>query len=153
MRCFDFGGRSRLLEYWMFQLLVLAIIGFVIIAASNSDESELSAGLLNVLLIVGVLLVLPSIAVSVRRFHDQDRSGAWLLLSLVPYVGPIILFFFMLLPGTEGTNRFGPDPLQGEREDKVGPWDEKKSERIFFASAAIALVASCGFVALIFAFG
>jgi uncharacterized membrane protein YhaH (DUF805 family) len=56
-------------------------------------------------------LLVPSIAVGVRRFHDQDKSGWFLLLALIPVVGGLIVLVFMCLPGTSGPNRFGPDPL------------------------------------------
>ena len=65
------------------------------------------------LLVFGLLylaIIIPSIAVQVRRFHDQDKSGWMVLLGLIPYVGGIILLVFMLLEGTRGPNRFGPDP-------------------------------------------
>jgi uncharacterized membrane protein YhaH (DUF805 family) len=54
--------------------------------------------------------LIPSIAVAVRRFHDQNQSGWLYLLCLIPYVGGIVLLVFMCLDGTPGPNRFGPDP-------------------------------------------
>jgi uncharacterized membrane protein YhaH (DUF805 family) len=66
---------------------------------------------------VGLLLGLvwlgffiPSLAVTVRRLHDTNRSGWWVLISLLPLVGALVLFIFMLLNGTAGANRFGSDP-------------------------------------------
>ena len=53
---------------------------------------------------------MPAIAVQVRRFHDQDKSGWFVLLGLIPYVGGLIVLVFMCLPGTPGPNRFGPRP-------------------------------------------
>ncbi|MDG4768408.1 DUF805 domain-containing protein [Solwaraspora sp. WMMD406] len=55
-------------------------------------------------------LLLPSLAVGVRRLHDTDRSGWWLLIALIPIVGAIVLLVFFVLDGTHGPNRFGPDP-------------------------------------------
>jgi len=55
--------------------------------------------------------VLPMLAVAVRRLHDNDKSAWWVLLSLVPVLGSIALIVLLCLPGTQGTNRFGPDPL------------------------------------------
>jgi uncharacterized membrane protein YhaH (DUF805 family) len=67
---------------------------------------------------VGVLallaLFIPSLAVQVRRFHDQDKSGWMVLLGFIPYIGGIIIIIFMCMEGTRGPNRFGPDPLQTE---------------------------------------
>jgi uncharacterized membrane protein YhaH (DUF805 family) len=53
---------------------------------------------------------IPTIAVQVRRFHDQDRSGWMVLLALIPYLGGLIVLIFMCLEGTRGANRFGLDP-------------------------------------------
>lgn len=65
-------------------------------------------GLLSGLLTLGLLV--PSIAVGVRRLHDTDRSGWWLLIALVPLIGGIIRLVFMVLDGTPGNNRYGPNP-------------------------------------------
>ena len=54
--------------------------------------------------------IIPAIAVQVRRFHDQDRSGWFVLLNFIPYLGSLIVLVFMCLEGTKGPNRFGPDP-------------------------------------------
>jgi uncharacterized membrane protein YhaH (DUF805 family) len=66
------------------------------------------------LLALGILFFLatfiPQLAVTIRRFHDQDKSGWFYLLAFVPFVGGLIVFIFMLLEGTRGPNRFGPDP-------------------------------------------
>ena len=53
---------------------------------------------------------MPLIAVEVRRFHDQDRSGWFALLNLIPYIGPLIVLGMMCIDGTPGENRFGPNP-------------------------------------------
>jgi uncharacterized membrane protein YhaH (DUF805 family) len=60
--------------------------------------------------IFGLATIIPSIAVQVRRFHDQDKSGWFVLLNLVPYIGALIVLVFMFIEGTKGPNRFGPDP-------------------------------------------
>ena len=70
--------------------------------------------------VMGILvlaLLVPSIAVQVRRFHDQDRSGWMVLIGLIPYVGGIIVLVFMCLEGTRGPNRFGPDPKDPTHQD------------------------------------
>lgn len=55
-------------------------------------------------------VIIPSLAVSFRRLHDTDRSAWWLLISLIPGIGGLVLLVFCLLPGTNGPNKFGPDP-------------------------------------------
>lgn len=122
----DFSGRSCRREYWMFTLLsVLVAFGAVVVmlaggvAAGESGEGAgplfwLGGGILA-LWVLGSII--PSIAVQVRRFHDQDRSGWMILLGFIPYVGSIIVFVFMCLKGTQGPNRFGPDPLDPSNID------------------------------------
>jgi uncharacterized membrane protein YhaH (DUF805 family) len=111
----DFSGRSRRKEYWMFvlfQILVLfplMAVGFVLGDLSDGGEG----GSILFLLLVGafgLVFFIPSLAVQVRRFHDQDKSGWFVLLGLIPYLGGLILFIFMCLEGTRGHNRFGADP-------------------------------------------
>ena len=121
-RYFDFAGRSRRKEYWMFvlfQFLVMIVPLFLLLAGLPSEDSldSASAGLSSVGIIGAVLIgiiaigfIIPGIAVQIRRFHDQDKSGWFLLLGFIPYVGGLIMLVFMLLPGTAGPNRFGPDP-------------------------------------------
>ena len=102
----DFTGRSSRKEFWMFQLIYLAL--FVACLVSSIFGGSVAAALL----VLGVLgLIVPQTAVHVRRFHDQDRSGWFTLLALIPYLGPFILFAFMLVEGTHGVNQFGPDPI------------------------------------------
>src|SRR5262249_59912073 len=110
----EFTGRSRRKEYWMFVLLTLGI-GIV---TNFSDRIAGMNGMIAgpygtygpITAVVGLGLLVPSIAVGIRRLHDTDRSGWWLLINLVPLVGPIVFFVFMLLEGTRGSNRFGADP-------------------------------------------
>ena len=118
----DFKGRSRRKEYWMFTLGVslVAIIALLFLAATlglgGLDEN--GGGLAAILggtgmIVLGILylaIIIPSVAVQVRRFHDQDKSGWLVLLNFIPYIGALIVFVFMLLEGTRGPNRFGPDP-------------------------------------------
>lgn len=101
-----FHGRASRGEYWWAMLFLAAVT----LALSAVDAATLGAGpedpsLLSSLF--AVLTLLPTIAVSVRRLHDIDRSGWWVLLSLVPLVGFIVLLFFHIQPGTAGPNRFG----------------------------------------------
>ncbi|MEE4200185.1 MAG: DUF805 domain-containing protein [Erythrobacter sp.] len=63
--------------------------------------------------LLGLALIVPGLAVQVRRFHDQDKTGWLVLLGFIPIIGGLIVLVFMLLPGTDGPNRFGPDPKAG----------------------------------------
>ena len=108
----DFYGRARRREYWMFVLfnvlisLALGIIDNVI----GTYSAEMHTGLFEGIYSLAVLV--PSLAVTVRRLHDTNRSGWWLLISLIPFLGWALLLVFMILDGTPGENRFGPDPKE-----------------------------------------
>jgi len=144
----DFQGRSRRMEFWMFQLLniiVAAILAgpffFSLMSASiaaagdpNADvaaaEALLEGGMGLSMVGLGIygLYVLatfiPNLAVTIRRLHDRDMSGWWYLgviaASFIPFVGflaSIAFLVLMFLPGTSGSNRFGPDPKDPYAED------------------------------------
>lgn len=108
----DFNGRASRSEYWWFALLYFLVLMVVMVLTGGMmDESGgfSTIGLIAFLLVVAVFFV-PSLAVSVRRLHDIDKSGWWYLISLVPYVGGLILLVLMVLPPKE-PNRFGDAPL------------------------------------------
>ncbi|MDV3351166.1 DUF805 domain-containing protein [Leptolyngbyaceae cyanobacterium CCMR0082] len=102
-----FEGRARRKEYWMFVLfnfLAALCLGFIegfLGAFSNTDQSILS-------FIYNLAVLIPSIAVGIRRMHDVDRSGWWILC-------PIVNLVFAVTDGTAGSNKFGPDPKANER--------------------------------------
>ena len=109
----DFNGRSCRKEFWMFILLFAAfLLGVGFIGFMDSGDGSLGA-LSTLLLVLGLLgTLVPSIAVQVRRMHDQNKSGWFVLFNLLPYVGGVVMIVFMLLEGTHGDNRFGPDPIE-----------------------------------------
>lgn len=170
----EFSGRSRRMEYWMYALglaiLWVIMIGVIVVIAataaasatsSTSDGTPNTGGVIGMVMGMGVAMIffiiillglfIPTLAVQVRRLHDSDRSGWWvmlywgpyllsillsiaaigalsaggaeeastmfgvlnLLLSLVSFVGWVVLIVFSCLPGTPGPNRYGPDPLGG----------------------------------------
>jgi uncharacterized membrane protein YhaH (DUF805 family) len=108
----DFSGRAQRAEYWFFILFyLLFFLGLSIV--------DNTLGLLNENIGVGLLgglfalaLLIPSIAVSIRRLHDTSRSGWWLLIGLIPLVGEIVLLVFYCLDSTPGTNAYGPNPKE-----------------------------------------
>ena len=107
-----FSGRARRKEYWMFFLIsalisiVLTLLDILLGTYSVEYEAGLFSGLYS------LLILIPSIAVVVRRLHDTDRSGWWILISLIPLIGVIVLFVFMCLDSQPGTNRFGANPKE-----------------------------------------
>ena len=104
-----FGGRSRRKEYWYFVLfsLIVSLVLSAVDALLGTFGSS-NVGLLGG--IYGLAVLIPSIAVSVRRLHDIDRTGWWVLIGLVPVIGTIVLLVFAASDGTPGENRFGPNP-------------------------------------------
>jgi uncharacterized membrane protein YhaH (DUF805 family) len=119
----DFSGRSRRKEYWMFALgifIVYAVL-LTLVAMGGLFSSMGSAGAapqisaigwigIALLVIVALGIFIPSLALVVRRLHDQDKSGWFILIQFIPYIGGIIMLIFMCIEGTKGENRFGPDP-------------------------------------------
>lgn len=99
-----FSGRARRKEYWMFILFNL-IVSIVLAVADLSLGSPLV-----LYYIYSLAVLLPSLAVSVRRLHDTDRSGWWMLLMFLPIVGPIVLFIFFLFDSSPQENKHGANP-------------------------------------------
>ncbi len=120
-RIFSYRGRSRRKEFWYFYLfgyivLILTRIVEMMLGLNTVEETayQVTHGPGVLMGIIGIPHVLAAIAVQVRRLHDIDRSGFWTLIFLIPIVGSIVLLVFDVLNGTEGENRFGPDPLAEE---------------------------------------
>lgn len=96
-----FLGRAPRSEYWFFTLFcsLVALVAYLLFS--------------NVIcMLIELALLLPSLAVSVRRLHDSGRTGWWLLINLVPAVGWLLWIILACLPGQRHFNRFGPDPLE-----------------------------------------
>jgi uncharacterized membrane protein YhaH (DUF805 family) len=111
----DFDGRSTRKEFWLFLLLTNVVAGALAVVAMMDVDRYGDIGAIGKLMFGLIILgafggVVPYLAVQVRRLHDQDRSGWFALLNLVPYAGFIVVLILMVVPGTEGVNRFGPDP-------------------------------------------
>jgi uncharacterized membrane protein YhaH (DUF805 family) len=113
----DFQGRARRSEYWLFTLfmIIVSLVLYVPLIAFSGDMQTTGqinpiAGLFLLVLCVFALgTIIPGLAVTVRRLHDTDRSGWWILIGLIPF-GGIVLLIFEVLDGTPGPNKFGPDP-------------------------------------------
>ena len=112
-----FLGRAPRAEYWWFYLLLV-----VLYIVAKTADSVLGTGFEEdaigwVSMIVLLVTLIPFLAASVRRLHDIDKSGWWMLLIFIPLIGAIWLIVLMVMQGTKGDNRFGPDPYgaNGER--------------------------------------
>lgn len=122
----QFNGRARRKEYWMFFLLIIGVeIVFYTLMIGTGAAPMMAgdptagvnpiAGLLMLVFSVVMLgLIIPSLAVTIRRLHDTNRSGWWALIAFIPFLGALVLLIFMVLDGTPGDNRFGPDPKARE---------------------------------------
>ena len=106
----EFGGRARRKEYWFFILFnILISIAFTIIDGVTGLYSiETGVGLFSGIYSLAILV--PSIAVGVRRLHDTNRSGWWLLISFIPLIGAIILIVFLASDSNPEENQYGPNP-------------------------------------------
>jgi len=119
----QFSGRSRRSEYWLAyvtNMIIMTAIYFImfipmviegIIFGEPTGFSAVIAVLCSLLMLVySIAILVPSLAMSVRRLHDIGKSGWFLLLSLIPYVGGIIIFVFSVLDSQPGANQYGPNP-------------------------------------------
>jgi uncharacterized membrane protein YhaH (DUF805 family) len=104
-----FSGRARRQEYWMFELIntlvLLALFVLAVFLGKAGFEYFISLPLVYIL-----ATTIPSLAKLVRRLHDTNHSGWWIFISMVPLIGPLILFSFTVKDGDRGDNSFGPDP-------------------------------------------
>ena len=102
---FVFEGRASRSEYWWFQLIVAP--AYIIFEITDSESSPVSF----LFLVITLLTLIPAISAGVRRLHDTNKSGFYLLLSFIPFIGGLIVLFFLIAQGTKGKNRFGADPI------------------------------------------
>lgn len=121
----QFSGRAQRAEYWWFTginiivIIVLRLIATSLVMASGQSVPEtVTISMMLVLLISFILLVfalaiiMPSIAVTVRRLHDIGKSGWWYLLILIPFAGALIIFIMTLLDSEPSTNKYGANPKE-----------------------------------------
>ena len=145
----DFGGRARREEYWMFVLfnMIFAfawgfVMAFIFALINHGNISEQASYVVG--LSYGVLMMLPSMAVAVRRLHDVGKSGWMMLISLIPIVGAIWLFVLMVTEGQQGKNEYGTDP-------KTSPETFDEPTRLKSAGVTMIVVASVTVALSIFA--
>ena len=103
-----FDGRARRKEYWMFVLFNI----LVVFVAAFALGLIVGAGAVNLVYLYNLAILIPALAVGVRRLHDTGRSGWWLLISLVPIVGGIVLLVFFVQDSKPGQNEYGPNPKE-----------------------------------------
>ena len=111
-----FDGRASRSEYWFYTLfyLIIAIVAgmldtFLInpmLGATPQEAGE--GGILQIVLALALLI--PSIAIGIRRLHDIGKSGWWLLVGLIPIIGALVLIYFYVTDSQAGSNQFGENP-------------------------------------------
>ena len=106
-----FSGRARRSEYWYWVLFVI-LVTVVAAVADSLFKTRVTDGSPYgwITLVVALALLIPGIAVTVRRLHDTDRSGWWYLLSFVCGIGALIVLIFCIIEGTPGPNKYGDSP-------------------------------------------
>ena len=107
-----FNGRARRKEYWYYTLfnIIITIVLAVIDSVAGSFSAATGIGLLGG--IYALAMLIPGIAVSVRRLHDTERSGWWLLIALIPLIGAIVLLVFLVQDSKPGQNQYGENPKE-----------------------------------------
>lgn len=116
----DFGGRARRTEYWMFVLFNF-IFGLVAIALDNVLGIAINnIGYGPIYGIYTLAVLIPGLAVSVRRLHDVGKSGLMLLIILIPLIGVIWLLILSLTDSQPGTNQWGSNPKESDQIDQLG---------------------------------
>ncbi|MBT8260230.1 MAG: DUF805 domain-containing protein [Flavobacteriaceae bacterium] len=117
----NFEGRARRKEYWMFTLFnVLILIPLYILAIFLMLQMDSSIGIV-LYFIYALAILIPGLAVVVRRLHDINKSGWMILVSFIPFIGGIWLLVLMVTEGDAGSNQYGPDPKGSAEEiEEIG---------------------------------
>ena len=107
----NFQGRARRKAFWMFALFnIIAIVVLTFVEGFIGLRGESGYGILSGLYSLAVIL--PALALAVRRLHDTGRTGWWILIGLIPLVGPIVLLVFYVQDSQPGANQYGPNPKE-----------------------------------------
>ena len=110
----QFQGRSRRKEFWFFTLINASISMACGMVDTTLQLPTVVEGYGILAALYAAFAFIPTVAVTVRRLHDQDRTGWWALIMLIPIVGILVLLYFMLQDSTAGSNRFGSNPKQSD---------------------------------------
>lgn len=109
----DFKGRARRKEYWMFTLFYLLFLLPLAVLVGIEIGLEIEIPIFTILFVLFIFaLIVPTYAVTARRLHDTGRSGWWILINFIPYIGGIWLFVLTCLDSKPGTNKWGDNPKE-----------------------------------------
>jgi uncharacterized membrane protein YhaH (DUF805 family) len=118
-KCVQFDGRSRRKEFWIFELFNILIILVLFVTAftafGTTKHPDLTEAALFIPLVLYILaMIIPGLAVTVRRLHDTGKSGWMIMLCIIPIIGGIIVLVFMVLDSDPGPNQYGQNPKLGD---------------------------------------
>lgn len=119
----NFSGRARRKQYWNFVLMsmiILVPLYLIFMSSLMSIEDGLStfdSSILSLMWLIYLVLFVPSLAIAVRRLHDTNRSGWWVLIAFVPVIGSIVLLVFLVSDSYPQTNKWGENPKANEIEN------------------------------------
>lgn len=111
----DFSGRARRTEYWMFTLfnvIIVVLLYALLVVGLAMDKPALGAVSIGALWLYNLAVLVPTLAVAVRRLHDIGKEGWNILLGLIPLVGPFVLLYFYVQDSEPGENQWGPNPKE-----------------------------------------
>jgi|TARA_B110000483_G_scaffold99953_1_gene122669 uncharacterized membrane protein YhaH (DUF805 family) len=119
-KCATFSGRAQRKEYWYFVLFNLIVSAVLVGIDTQVGALNANTGLGVLSGIYCLAVLIPGLAVCIRRLHDTNRSAWWLLITLVPFIGSFVLLFFMVSNSDAETNKYGANPKKQEPEDDSG---------------------------------
>lgn len=111
----DFSGRARRTEYWMFTLfnvIIVVLLYALLVVGLAMDKPALGAVSIGALWLYNLAVLVPTLAVAVRRLHDIGKEGWYILLGLIPLVGVLVLLYFYVQDSEPGENQWGPNPKE-----------------------------------------
>ena len=108
----DFSGRAQRAEFWAFSMINYAVMLLLILLGTFFSGENLTGGIVPLIpyIVFFIIIIIPTISVTVRRLHDIDKSGGWFFIQLIPTIGTIVLIIFACTDGTTGDNKYGADP-------------------------------------------
>jgi uncharacterized membrane protein YhaH (DUF805 family) len=115
-----FSGRARRKEYWMFALfnLIFLIVAMIIdkILGTRYEMNGMTLPYGYVYTLYALAIMIPGLAVLVRRLHDVGHSGWFMLIGLIPLAGPIWLLVVLCTDSDRSVNNYGPNPKEGSHQ-------------------------------------
>ena len=118
----DFEGRATRTQYWTFTLVNI-VLSIVLGIVDGVLASVVGFGFVGILF--SLALLVPGIAVAIRRLHDTGKSGFWLFIALIPLIGFIVLIVFFVMDSQPGSNKYGPNPKGRGGRDLVDDYDDR----------------------------